>query len=265
LPAMASAQPAITLPAPPFTFPFVPAPSGDWTVTIGGEGKLGPAFEGAKQYTVSPVPIFSIQRTGTPVRFRSPRDSASIALFDFGGFRAGPALRIIPARTASSYSALNGLSNVNLAVELGGFAEYFPVDWFRTRVEVREAFGGINGLVADVNADFIVPVLERFTVSGGPRFTWESTGATAPYFSVTPAQAIGSGLSVYDASGGPYAAGAGAQLRYQFNPQWEVHSYVEYDRLLGSVAASPLVTTRGSPNQLKVGIGASYSFDVRVR
>jgi hypothetical protein len=122
LPAMALAQPVVTLPAPALTLPFVPSPSGDWTVTLGGGGKLTPDFEGAKQYKVSPVPVFSIQRAGSPLRFRSPRDSGSIALVDFDGFRAGPAGRFIPARTASSYGALNGLGDVNLAVELGGFA-----------------------------------------------------------------------------------------------------------------------------------------------
>ena len=45
----------------------------------------------------------------------------------------------------------------------------------------------------------------------------------------------------------------------------EVHSYVEYNRLLGDAAASPLVTLRGSPNQMNVGAGASYSFDVRLQ
>ena len=52
--------------------------------------------------------------------------------------------------------------------------------------------------------------------------------------------------------------------RYQITPRWEAHYYVEYDRLLGGAAASPLVQLRGSPNQVTVGLGASYSFDVRV-
>jgi outer membrane protein len=111
----------------------------------------------------------------------------------------------------------------------------------------------------------IVPVTERFSLSAGPRFTLEDTKATAPYFSIDAAQAMASGLPLFDAKGGSHAVGAGAQARYQLNPQWEVHSYLEYDRLLGSAAASPLVTLRGSPNQTSIGLGASYSLDVRVR
>ena len=232
---------------------------------LGADARMTPGFEGSKQYTFNPVPILSIQRAGSPVRFRSPRDSPSIALLDFGGFRAGPVARLVSARTASNYSALNGLGDVKRAFEIGGFAEYFPVDWFRTRVEVRQGVVGFDGLVADFNADLIVPVLDRLVVSAGPRFRWESTGATSPYFSITQAQSMASGLPIYDAKGGAHSVGAGGQLRYQITPQWEVHSYVEYDRLLGSAAASPLVTQLGSPNQISVGIGTSYSFDVKFR
>jgi outer membrane protein len=265
VPLAALAQPVITLPSPTATLPFLPSASGDWTITIGGEGALQPDFEGAKRYLFSPVPIFSIHRAGSPDRFHSPRDGASIALVDFGGFRAGPVGKFKSARTASSYSELNGLGDVKLAVEIGGFVEYFPVDWLRARAEVRRGFGGHNGIVANFSADVIVPVTERFSLSAGPRFTLEDTKATAPYFSIDAAQAMASGLPLFDAKGGSHAVGAGAQARYQLNPQWEVHSYVEYDRLLGSAAASPLVTLRGSPNQTAVGVGASYSFDVRVR
>ena len=59
--------------------------------------------------------------------------------------------------------------------------------------------------------------------------------------------------------------GAGAQVSYRINPLWEVHAYVEYERLLGDAANNPLVTLRGSKNQTTVGIGASYAFDFRIR
>ena len=120
-------------------------------------------------------------------------------------------------------------------------------------------------MVADLSADFIVPLIQRFTVSAGPRFTWESTQATAPYFGIDAVQAMSSGLPVFDAKGGAHSVGAGAQVSYRIDPQWEVHAYVEYQRLLGDAAKSPLVTLRGSPNQTTFGLGASYAFDVKIR
>jgi outer membrane protein len=261
----ASAQTAFTLPAPPFELPVLPSVSGTWTVMVGAGGEYKPDFEGARRSMLSPVPIFSISRAGSVEQFHSPRDSASIALIDFGDLRAGPAAKFVPARSAASFSELNGLGDVNAAVEVGGFVEYFPVDWFRARVEARQGFGGHTGVVADFSGDFIVPLLQRLTISAGPRFTWESTNATAPYFGINAVQAMASGLPVFNANGGPHSVGAGAQISYRFNPQWEIHSYVEYERLLGDAAKSPLVALRGSPNQTTVGVGASYAFDFKIR
>jgi outer membrane protein len=265
LPMAASAQTAFTLPPPPFELPFLPTLSGSWTATIGAEGTYKPDFEGARASMLSPVPILYIRRAGSPDNFHSPRDNASIALIDFGDLRAGPVAKFVPARNQGSNTALYGLGDVNAAFELGGFIEYFPVDWFRLRNETRAGFGGHGGVVSDFSADFIVPVTRALTFSAGPRFTWQSTAATAPYFSINQAQAMASGLSVFDARGGAHSAGVGAQVKYRINPQWEVHSYVEYERLLGDAAKSPLVMVRGSANQTTVGIGASYSFDFKIR
>jgi outer membrane protein len=261
----ASAQTAFTLPAPPFELPMVPSASGTWTVLVGVGGEYRPDFEGANRAMLSPIPIFAIRRAGSTDQFRGPRDSPSIAFLDFGDLRAGPVAKFEAARKQFNYSELNGLGDIKTAVELGGFVEYYPVDWFRTRVELRGGVVGHNGAVADFSADFIVPVIQRLTISAGPRFTWESTQATSPYFGIDAVQAMASGLPVFNARGGAHSYGAGAQISYRINPQWEVHSYVEYERLLGDAAASPLVTLRGSPNQTTFGIGASYSFDVKIR
>jgi MipA family protein len=264
-PDLASAQTAFTLPAPPFELPLLPSVSGTWTVSVGAGAEYKPDFEGAKRSMLSPVPIFSIRRAGSAEQFRGPRDSASIALLDFGNLRAGPAGKLVAARKANNFVELNGLGDVNAAIELGGFVEYYAVDWFRTRAEVRQGFGGHHGVVADFSADVIVPVMQGLTISAGPRFTWESTQATAPYFAITAIQAAATGLPAFNARGGAHSVGAGAQVSYRFNPQWEVHSYVEYQRLLGDAANSPLVAVRGSPNQTTVGIGASYAFDFKIR
>jgi MipA family protein len=266
LPRAAMAQdPVVTLPAPPFTLPFVPPLSGDWTVKVGAGGEYRPNFEGANRSMLSPVPIFSIRRAGKADQFRAPRDAAGISFIEMAGFRVGPAFKYVAARNAADFAELRGLGNVNAAIELGGFVDYFPVDWLRGRVEVLQGFGGHHGVVTNFSADLIVPVAPQWTLSGGPRFTVQSAAATTPYFGINAAQALASGLPQFNARGGAHSAGAGAQLRYQVNPQWEVHSYVEYQRLLGDAAASPLVQQRGSPNQLTVGLGASYSFDIRVK
>lgn len=129
IPQSASAQTAVTLPAPPFDLPMLPSPSGNWTVMVGIGGQYMPDFVGSKDGKFLPIPIFAIRRAGSVDQFRGPRDSASIALLDVGNFRAGPAFKYVSSRKSSKYAELTGLGDVKAAYEVGGFVEYYPVDY----------------------------------------------------------------------------------------------------------------------------------------
>jgi outer membrane protein len=195
--------------------------------------------------------------------FRSAHDGASIGILETGHFRLGPTMKIDLPRREDDDANLRGLGNVNWTVELGGFAEYWPAEWLRTRVELRQGIGGHQGQVADLSADLVFKAMPKLTVSGGPRLTLASAAATSPYFSIKAAQSAGSGLPLYNAGGGLRSYGAGAQARYEWSPQWASTVFIEYSRLAGDAANSPLVRQRGSRDQIQVGIGVSYSFDVR--
>jgi outer membrane protein len=237
-------------------------PASDWTVTIGVEGRVLPGYEGSDSSVLRPVPIFNIRRAGTPARFRGPRDGLGIGLIDTGRFRAGPAFKVKLPRDEGDNSDLRGLGNVDWTLEAGAFAEYWPTDYFRLRAELRQGIGGHHGLVGDLSADLVVPVTPQLTLSAGPRLTLATASAMSPYFDITPAQSAASGLPVYDAGGGVRSYGLGAQARYHWTPRWESHVFVEYQRLSDDAADSPLVSLRGSADQVQVGIGASYAFDV---
>ena len=238
------------------------APNPDWTITIGVEGRVMPGFEGSASSVLRPVPIFRVRRAGTHDRFRSARDGASFALFEAGRFAVGPTVKFRYARKESDDNDLRGLGDVDWTLEAGAFAEFWPTEWLRTRAELRQGIGGHHGLVSDLMADVVAPVTDKLTLSGGPRLTVASAKAISPYFSITAAQSAASGLATYDAGGGLRSFGAGAQARYAFSPRWAGHMFIEYERLAGDAANSPLVTQRGSRDQIQVGIGTTYAFDV---
>jgi MipA family protein len=243
--------------------PPIPA---DWTVTIGAQGKMAPDYDGAKKRDVTPMPVFGLRPIGGKApRFRAPLDGPSIALINVGGFYFGPTGKFRQARKESDDADhLRGLGDVNWAIEAGVFAEYWFIDWLRTRAEVRRGFHGHTGFVADLSADAVVPLEQRWTLSGGPRLSFADTKATAPYFGIDAVQSLASGLPTFDAKGGLHSFGAGVQARYQWTPQWEVRGYVEYSRLTGDAASSPLVVERGSRDQITLGFGASYAFDIKL-
>lgn len=241
---------------------WAPGAAKEWTVTIGVEGRATPTFPGSDRYTGIALPLFDIRTAGTPARFHSPRDGFGIPLYDTGRFRAGPAFKIRMPRHEGDDSDLNGLGNVDFAFEAGGFLEFWPTQWLRTRAELRQGFGGHHGVVADLTADMVMPVTPQLTLSGGPRTTLMSDKAIDPYFSVNATQSAASGLPVYTAGGGFYSVGAGAQARYQWSPQWATYVFVEYERLVGDASDSPIVTLRGSRDQWQTGLGLTYSFDM---
>jgi len=135
-----------------------PTPAADWTVTIGGEARLEPIFQGSKRDLVLPYPILAVRRFGTPEPFRGPRDGVSIGLFGDNVFQVGPVGQLRMPRRQNLDGALQGLGNVPWAIELGVFAEYWMVPWLRTRVEVRQGFNGHHGIVSDIFVDAVVPV-----------------------------------------------------------------------------------------------------------
>jgi outer membrane protein len=128
---------------------------------------------------------------------------------------------------------------------------------------LRQGFGGHHGFVADLTLDAVIPVTPRLTLSGGPRLTLVTAAANEPYFSINFTQSVASGLPVYDAKGGAQSFGAGTQLRYRWTQALATHIFVEYERLSGSAANSPLVEQRGNPNQFIAGLGTTYTFDLR--
>jgi outer membrane protein len=268
LPAAAGAADLPTPSAPaPYAAAAYAVPSPDWIVTIGLEGRLLPAWLGAPadKFGWSAVPLFSVRKAGTPPDYFGARDSFGFNVIDLGQIKIGPAFQLEWERKASSYAALNGLGDVNYALQAGAFAEFWAVPWLRLHTEVRQGFGGEKGVTGDVFLDAIVPA-GQWRFSGGPRLTLQSAAAINPYFGITQAQSTGSiaggptALPVYHAGGGLFSYGAGTQVEYFFNPQWSTHALFEYQRLADGAAGSPLVTQRGSPNQYTFGVGATYSF-----
>jgi outer membrane protein len=241
-----------------------PASAYDWTVTLGAEGRFEPIFPGSSHDRLRPYPIFAVYRYGTPEPFRGPRDGFGIGLIEGSNFQIGPVGQFQWwRREHMDPSALRGLGNVPWAGEVGLFADYWWVPWLRTRTEVRQGFNGHHGVVGDVFMDAVIPVGAAWTLSGGPRVTLVTAPAITPYFSITAAQSVASGLPIFDAKGGIRSFGAGAQARYRWTPQWATHAFVEYERLSGDAAGSPLVTQRGSPDQVTIGFGATHSFNIK--
>jgi len=231
------------------------------TVTVGVEGHASPKFEGSDRYEFYPVPLFDLRPAGTAPRFHAPRDGIGFTVFQWQGWDFGPVGAAEYERHMKSDPMLR-LDDTKLAIEVGGFAEHWFTDWLRYRLELRKGVSGHHGVVLDQFVDFLKPLSDQWLLSAGPRMRISDSSGNGRFFNITTDQSLATGLPVYHADAGIRSVGAGVQLLYRWSPQWEVHTFVEYDRLVSSAGDSPLVTARGSADQVTIGAGFAYSFDI---
>lgn len=232
-----------------------------FTVTIGASGGAAPKYEGSDKMAFSAMPLFNIRPIGSPPRFTSPRESFGVTVFEMGRLSVGPVINLQRIRRVDTEPASwSSFDQSKLAVELGAFADYWFANWLRYRLELRQGVSSGQGFIADQSLD-LVQLFGPWQLSGGPRMRIVNDRANSRSFDVTAVQAVTSGIPAYDAGGGIRSVGAGAQALYRFNPQWAVHGFVEYDRLVGDAGDSTLVKVRGSADQLSIGAGFQYSFD----
>ena len=234
-----------------------------WVITIGGYGVAEPAFPGAKDYVFTGRPIIDIHQAAKEW-LALPNDAFSLNLYQTGNFRVGVAGDYLNHREQSdARSELNGMHNIDYTLEAGAFAEYYPVPFLRTRVEVLQGLTGADGLEANFMADFIYRPAPQWLFTAGPRMQVVNDKFASSFFSVTNAEAVASGnvLTQYHAAGGINYAGVNATARYDMTQNFSLRAFAEWDRLVGDAADSPLVKQKGSPDQYQVGLGAAYKFN----
>ncbi len=230
-----------------------------WIVRIGAGPAIEPSYPGADSVAVVPFPILRPRRADEEARFETPDEGFGLRILDLSGFSFGPAVQFDRGREEDE--ALPGLREVDWAVELGGFVEFMIGESFRLRAEVRQAVSGHDGLIADFGADLIGRPSERTTLSIGPRMRWADDNYMSSYFSVSPEEAVLSGLPQYDADSGLASFGALGHVDFSLGGPWGVIAYARYDRLVGDAGDAPLVRSEeGSRDQFGAGIGITYEF-----
>jgi len=235
--------------------------SGDWYLTVGAAGFSAPRFEGSKSYMFKASPLISLSRADSYTRFSSRNDNMSFALFEAGSLRAGPVGKIVFGRDGDDADELKGLDPVKWGAEVGAFAEVYPTDWLRIRGEVRQGIRAHKGVVGDIYVDAFQDVTPTVRISGGPRLSFGSARYLDAYYGVSAEEAARSGLREYKPDSGLTSVGVGGAVTWRTTEKITSSAFGEYRRLMGSAKDSSLVKERGSPNQLMLGVSATYRFD----
>jgi MipA family protein len=232
--------------------------AGYWVVTLGGYAVAEPKYFGADDYTARFWPIVDIRRPSARDWLGLPDDSASLTLLQGTNYRVGAAADWLMARSSDD---ARGLHEIDYTIELGGFAEYYPVPFLRTRVEALQGVTGANGFLAKFAADFIFKPEAQWLFTLGPRLKFVDTQYQSEFFSVNAREAAAAALPVYHASSGFNSVGIDATARYTVSPRFSIRAFANWSRLEGDAADSPIVKLRGSDDQWQAGLGAAYTFN----
>lgn len=165
------------------------------------------------------------------------------------GLGFGGSFAYRPARDAGDGPALAGTPDIDPAFELGGKVSYGvgDVTGFAT---LRKGFGGHEGLTGELGVRHRAQVNDALSLTSTIEAGFADDKYMDTYFGVPGG---------YQAGGGLKDVSARVGARYAVTDTIAVLGEVEYARLQGDAADSPLVEKKGQP-MLRVGIVRNFSF-----
>lgn len=205
-----------------------------------------PTYPGAKETSAQPWLIWLKSRfSAGPLREKR-------------GFLVSPSFNLIGPRETDDDIALTGLAEIDYAIELGARLSYDfgPVNVYGT---ARRGFGGHEGVVGEVGADYRTDLSDKLTLWSGLEFGYGDAEFGNTYFGVTPAEALSSGYQSYLPGGGFNSAAVKFQARYSLNDLTALFGEVEYGRIIGDAADAPIIQDEYQP-ELRLGIVRKLSF-----
>jgi outer membrane scaffolding protein for murein synthesis (MipA/OmpV family) len=256
----ASATQATDLPAAELPLTDQVRPS-VYLVEFGGYGVFEPSYEGSKNYLLSFKPIVEINKEGDRIWQFFPNDAIGYSLIETANFHAGPAGNVSLQSRFHNPDIDFRLGKADINVQGGLFAEYYPLENFRTRAEGLQGLTGNTGFALNLMADYIWKPSSDWTLTAGPRTQIVNDEYASEYFSTQHALRTKQFVK-FRAEGGVLSAGGEFSGAYYWTGGLTTRFFVDYSKLTGDAADSPRVDIKGSADQVTVGIGASYQIKV---
>ena len=280
----ASAIAAIPMPALAQTGPepdTLPEPveegsalDGDW-IQLGVGVAYSADYDGSDDYKAFPLPLIQGSLGGIGIQPR-PAGVALDFVQDGEGpvsFSAGPVVRVRTSRTGDIKDpVVAAAGELDTAIEVGPSVGVSysgllnPYDSISAGLDVRwDIAGAHDGRTISPSITYFTPVSRGAAVNLSLSAEHADEQFNSYYFSVTPAQALASGLPTYNAGAGFNKLGAtlisGIDLDGDLtNGGLAIFAIGGYSRIIGDAADSPFVAQRGSADQWMIGAGLGYTF-----
>jgi len=244
------------------------------TVTVGLGAGYVPDYEGSDDYRI--IPAAAVRGRVGGISFFTRATYLYVDLIGRGDgpveLDVGPIAGVRLNRTGKiKDDFVDDLPELDTAVEVGGFlgATYHgltnPYDSLSFRVDVVKDVGGAHkSTLVTPTIDFGTPLSRSFYVGVSASAEWAGGGYADYYYSIDAADALASGLPVYDADGGFKSWRLGLLGNYALSGDltngWSVFALGSYSKLAGDFKDSPIVDLRGSSTQWFGALGVAYTF-----
>ena len=242
------------------------ADGGGLNRTVGGFGLILPDYEGSDDYTFAPAPMLRY-KFGEERYVQIFGNNAFVNILNHPNFEFGPKAVYRLGRDDPDDSVVDLMKDVDDSFELGGFVGYKrnfdnnPRHRMNVHIDLtQDVSDGHDGYVAELAGVYWRPAATSFDIGFRGNVAYASDDYMSSFFSVTPSDSAASGLSTFDADAGFKDIGLAAMGLYHLNQNWHIGGIVMYKRMLGDAEDSPVVSDRGSENQLFVGLGLLYSW-----
>ena len=281
-PAMADSSPSVRVFARPSMPPVITTEYGSpeelasnrFTLALGGS--MVSDYDGSDHYGVAPVAVAEARIHGHEIAWHGnslsidliPEHSGQSLKFIFAPFidanldRTGrardPVVRLLPKlRVAAEGGVAVGFSKSGIFVP--------SADRLTVQVSASHDLGSVHrSFVVSPSASYMMPLSKAMLVSASASMDFVGAGYARTYFGIDSAASAASGLPAYSPGGGIKSASFGlgglVSLGGDLRKGFAVGGLLNYERLVGDAAGSPIVAMRGSPNQFSGALGVAYTF-----
>lgn len=236
-----------------------------------------PDYEGSDNYVVTPSAGALIRVSGRSITLRGSSLSVDLVPeYEDQKFKivAGPFVNLNFDRTGVPRDPVVALTRKRkVAAEGGGFIGFVktgvltsPYDSLSVTLSVSRDLGTVHhSFIVTPSVDYMMP-LSRGTMVGASLSADFVGGRYARYyFGIGPNSSSLSGLPQYQPGAGVKSATLSLVGAVALNGDLDrrgilVGGVVNYERLLGSFADSPVVAQRGNANQIIATMGVGYRF-----
>lgn len=210
---------------------------------IGAGAGYAPAYQGADDYIVLPIPVVDV--AWGPL-YANLRNGIGLNVIDSDVVTIGGGVSFQPGYRAKDVPV--GIGRLSVGLGGRGFASVKAGGFVATVGATQGFTGGTKGFVADASLSYPIPVSSRAMVIPTIGATWADRKHNDRYFGVTTVQSLASGLPAFDAGSGFKDASAMLTVSYRLTDRINLGVTGGVTTLLGDMKDSPLVYHKTQPS-----------------